>query len=459
MRFQVPTRGGLVSRVVLGCGLEPAPNTTEGNQFMRSGNATAHARILRMFQRNAQSAIEARLSRVRVEDTVLEGDILTIDGQRTVNFGSCAYLGLNLDQRLKDAAVLAIDQYGPVFSSSTAYTSIPLYTELEELLQSICQRPTVVPTTTTLGHLACLPVMIGPGDAVIIDGQAHASVHQATQQLIGQEIPVRVLAHNDMNELDETLAQLSPRHRKIWYLADGVYSMHGDTIPIDAIADRLANHPNLWAYIDDAHGFGWRGRSGRGLVLDALGSHDRVIVAASLSKSFGSGGAAIAFPDHELAQRVQILGGTLTFSGPIHPAELGAAVASARLHLSDAHTSLQLRMTHQIDLVASNIRNLGLPVASMAATPIWFARIGQHEQAIEVGRRMMKDGFFLNLASFPAVPPGESGLRFTNTLYHSDDQIISMLEALHANIDAVVGDTGIVVDLTGQEAILDPVAG
>ncbi len=419
---------------------------------MRSGSATTHARLLRLFRRHSETAQAARLSRVRVDDDVLRGDIVTVDGSPLVNFGSCAYLGLNLDERLKNGAVLAIDRYGPVFSSSTAYTSIPLYTELEDALSRITERHVVVSATTTLAHLACLPVLVGPDDVVVVDAQAHASVHMATQQLAAESVPITVVAHNDFTDLDAALETLTGRHERVWYLADGIYSMYGDTVPVEALRTRLDRHPNLWAYIDDAHGFGWYGRNGRGLVLEDLGHHDRVIVAASLAKSFGSGGGALFFPDAATAERVLMLGGTLTFSGPMHPAELGAAVASAGVHLSETHAELRRRIDAQIDLVATTAMRLGLPLHNVDHTPIWFLQVGRHDAALELGVRMMKEGFFLNLASFPAVPPNRSGLRFTNTLYHSADQIVSMLEALRTNLDLVgAATTGLDIDLTNSQ--------
>ena len=419
---------------------------------MRSGDASTHARILRRFHRIAAEAREAGLSRIRVEDDVLRGDIVTVGGRPLVNFGSCAYLGLNLHPDLKDGAVRAIDRYGPVFSSSTAYTSVPLYSQLEESLEEIVGLPVVVPPTTTLGHLAAIPVLVGVGDAIVVDAQAHSSVHLAVQQVSGQGIPVRVVAHNDMPALDHALEDLCEVHDKVWYLADGVYSMQGDVLPSSDLVERLDRFPNLWAYIDDAHGFGWRGEHGRGLVLDEIGPHDRVIVAASLAKSFGSGGAVIVFPERELADRVQLTGGTLTFSGPVHPAELGAAVASAEIHLSDLHRELVSRLMEQIDLMRETITRLQLPVATLDRTPIWFMRVGGGDDAVEVARRMMKDGFYLNLARFPAVPINENGLRFTNTLYQSHDQIVSMLEALGANLDEVTGGIDVSVDLTAEPA-------
>ena len=430
---------------------------------MRTGDAVQHERIIELFDRNQSAGVAAGLLRVRVEDEKLVGQYVTVKGERLLNFGSCAYLGLNLDDRLKAGAIDAIQRYGPVFSSSGAYTSIDLYNHLEAQLEEIFEAAVVVPTTTTLGHLSALPLLIGVGDAVIVDAQAHSSVHLATQSLIAEGIPVRVVNHNDLDALDAALADLVDSHHAVWYLADGVYSMYGDVAPVDALLSRLDRHDNMYAYLDDAHGFGWKGSKGRGFVLEGISLHERMVVAVSLSKSFGSGGAAIAFPNRVLADRVQRLGGTMTFSGPLHPAELGAAIASAEIHLSDEHACLTARIDEQIEFTARLIKELEIPVVSMDHTPIWFAHIGGKDDTLDIAQRLMADGFYCNYAAFPAVPVGHAGVRFTQTLYHSEADIGAFLECMAGHIADVLGtaDDGIdiIVDLSDTAQMVNETSG
>ena len=417
---------------------------------MRTGNASRHERLLTLFERNFRASQDRGLTGVRVEDHNLDGALITVGGRRLVNFGSCAYLGLNTDPRLKAAAKDAIDRFGPVFSSSTAYTSVGLYSELEERLRRIFHAYVIVPPTTTLGHLAALPVLIGEGDAVIVDSQAHSTVHLATQLLTAEGISVTVVAHNDMEILTAAVAEACATFDRVWYLADGIYSMLGDVAPVSQIMDLVDRNDNLYAYFDDAHGFGWRGTNGRGWVLDAVPWHPRLVVAVSLAKSFGSGGAALAFPDRGMAERVQMSGGTMNFSGPLHPAQLGAAIASADIHLSPELEERQAVLHQQINLMREGLMSAGLPVVNTDSTPLWFVRIGGSEQGMELGRRMMDDGFYLNFAAFPAVPVGQAGLRLTHTVYHTADQIEAMIASLTRNFRAVAGDPEIIFDISDR---------
>ena len=407
---------------------------------MRSNSSAQQDRILRVFERYVDDARQLGLVRLRIEDDLLDGGHITVDGRRLVNFGNCCYSGLNTDDRLKKASADAVERFGPAFSSSAAYTSVSLFTDLEDRLSRMFEAPVIVPTTTTLAHLSCLPLVVDSESLAIIDAQAHASLHLATQVLKGGGIEVVSVPHNDLEALEEAIAQADGRYRKIWYLADGVYSMHGDVAPMEGIRRLLDTYDRLWLYVDDAHGVGWAGRHGRGVVLEQIPMHERMIVAVSLVKSIGAGGAALVFPNEELAARVQIAAGPMTFSGPLQPSALGAAIASCDVMLSDELVEIRSRLDEQIDLVLRLGRELGLPFAAWDRTPIWFLHIGRNDDMLEVARRVLADGFYVNVASFPAIPMGHAGIRFTHTVANDLEQIQALLESMARHTGDVVGE-------------------
>ena len=144
----------------------------------------------------------------------------------------------------------------------------------------------------------------------------------------------------------------------------------------------------------------------------------------------------------------------LTFSGPIPPPDLGSAVASAHIHLSAEHEELQARISSDIGFMRSEVVRLGLPVASMEATPIWFVRVGSPAQSAEMIRRLMADGFYLSIAAYPAVPVGQGGVRFNQSLHHSREQLTDLLEALSHHLPEVGAEPHIVIDLRDEALAL-----
>lgn len=419
---------------------------------MRAGPAAQHETLLRRFQRDTDYARELGVRGVRFDD-VGDGSTIRVEGRVLANFGNCSYLGLSVDPRLKAAAIEAVERFGPHYSSSIAYSAVDLYDLLIEKLEQVMGAPAViVPPTTTLGHLALLPSLVSGSDVVIVDRHSHSSLQLTTQVLAGRGIPIQPVPHNDMAALVDAIEAAEKQYDKIWYVADGVYSMYGDTAPVETIDALMRRHPSLHVYFDDAHGFSWTGLHGKGVVLSRMPWNERLIVAAGLGKSFGAGGAAIGFGDPQLARRVELVGGPMNFSGPIYPPILGAMVASAEIHLSKEHQALRARMSAQIDRVTALAAGHSLPAVSWARTPVWLVRVGELHDMFEVARHMLDDGYFINVSGFPVVPVGMAGIRFTQTLLNSDEQIVGMIESLQRGLRRVVGETEAVVDLTEYHA-------
>ncbi len=387
-------------------------------------------RILRLVERIATAGVEAGIVHLEAEDPRLQGDSITVGGRRLLNFATAAYLGLNLDPRLKQGAVAAVERFGTVYSSSRAYHAADLYSRLETRLEAMFGAPVLVPTTTTLGHLGVLPTVVTERDIVLVDAQAHATVHLTTQVLRGMGVPVVTLPHNDVAAVASAVADHASVYERVWYLADGVYSMYGDVAPVDDLVELLEGHPNLWLYLDDAHGLGWSGRHGRGYVLGRTELHDRMIIAGSLAKAVGSGGAVVVMKDADMAAQIGLIGTTFVFSGPLHPAELGAAVAAVDILLSPELEERQTRLRRLVEHTLAEADRLGVPLADRTPTPIWFVPIGGYEAVGRVVAGLMSDGFYVNPAAFPAVPLGRGGLRFATTLYHTEEQLTALLEAV-----------------------------
>jgi 7-keto-8-aminopelargonate synthetase-like enzyme len=284
--------------------------------------------------------------------------------------------------------------------------------------------------TTSLGHLATLPVLVGSGDAVVLDQQVHASVQLAANQLRLQGTAVEMIRHNRMDRLERMIERLAPRHRRIWFLADGVYSMFADFAPFAELRALLDRHEQLHLYIDDSHGVGWAGTHGRGPALEALGMHERLVVAASLNKSFAAAGGAIVFPDPELRRRVRTTGGPMIFSGPVQPPMLGAALASVGIHLSDELPVRQAALQERIALFDELAEEFCLPLATRDATPIRYVPLGLPRVVLDVVEGLLDDGFYTNYGAFPAVPMKHAGVRMTLTLHHRPEDIRALVAAL-----------------------------
>jgi 7-keto-8-aminopelargonate synthetase-like enzyme len=354
------------------------------------------------------------------------GRCVEIDGRMLRNFGTCSYLGFDQLPELRQAAIAATEEYGTQFSISRAYLECTLYQELESNLEKMTGRPVLVAPSTTLAHVAALPVLVDDSDAVIIDQFAHASLHAATELL--RDVPVHLVRHNRLDQIDELIQKLCPAHENIWLVVDGLYSMFGDFAPFDGLGALLDRWPKLHIYVDDAHATGWLGAHGRGGALTHLGDHQRVVVALSLNKAFAAAGGALALPHRDLKVRIRRCGGPMLFSGPIQPPMLGVAVASSKLHLRGEHSRTQAELTRRIDYAVAAAERAGLPLATHHRTPIFFIPRDSVDEATDQVQRLMNEGFYVCPSAFPAVPVNRPGVRFTITLHNELQDIEALIE-------------------------------
>ncbi|MBX9850656.1 MAG: aminotransferase class I/II-fold pyridoxal phosphate-dependent enzyme [Cytophagaceae bacterium] len=376
------------------------------------------------------------------EDQSYDGRIITLNGQPQINFGLCSYLGLEIDQRLKDAAIDAINRYGIHYSCSRAYVSTTPFTELESLITKIFDAPIVLSTSLSLGHHAVMPVVVDDEDAVIMDQQVHTSVQDAALKLKGRGVTVTIVRHNDLEELKRKTEELSATHKKVWYMIDGVYSMYGDFAPIQAIVDLMNTYKKLHLYADDAHGMGWIGEKGKGYILSQVPLHPKMVLATSLNKAFGAGGGVFIFPDKELCQKVRNCGAAFIFSAPHAMPVLGAAIASAKIFLSEEIYELQMALAEKVKYCQTLLEKNNLPVISNPETPIFFVGVGLVRVGYNLVRRIFNDGCYVNICTFPAVPEACTGIRFTITLHHTMKDIEKLVESIARNYPIALKEEG-----------------
>lgn len=388
-------------------------------------------------------ATDRGLGLLAAEDAILNGRTVRVDGQDLLHFGSCSALGLELDPRVVEGAVDAARRFGAQFSASRAFVSAPPYAELEERLGEITGGSVLVTPNTTLASFSALPSLIEEGDLVILDQQVHATVQLVVPLL--QQIGARVefIRHARLDQLEEHLFAFGNQEGRVWHLLDGVYSMHGDLAHMEALDWLRTHYAKLHLFIDDAHGMSWTGQHGRGHALGALRDRERVVVAVSLNKSFGAGGGALVFPDEATQRRVRQTAGPLLFSGPVQPPMLGAALASAEIHLSPEIEEKQAHLRSRIEYANQRARELQLPLLHAHDTvPIRFIGLGPQGASLAMAEGLRKRGLLPSCALFPAVPSHQTGIRFSLSCHHRINDIDQLLEEMADLLPAALAEGG-----------------
>ena len=173
---------------------------------------------------------------------VLEGPTLPVvemEGASRIMLGSNNYLGLTGDERVKQGARDALDQYGTGLTGSRFLNgTIDLHLELErELAEWLGTEAAIVFTTGHQANLGALGTILAPGDTVIADSGDHASILDGC---ILSRAKLRAFRHNRLDRLERTLEKAASDGGGVLVVVDGVFSMEGDVAPLPEIADLCA---------------------------------------------------------------------------------------------------------------------------------------------------------------------------------------------------------------------------
>lgn len=380
------------------------------------------------------------------EDDSVRGRHLHLNGEPLISFASCSYLGLESHPALVGGAIDAVRRYGTQFSVSRGYLSIPLYATLEEKLGELFGAHALVTSSTTLGHQAAFDALMTEKDAIVLDHQVHASVHRAATLARASGTKVEIVHHEDLGRAVEVVQRLRRERRTVWFATDGVTSMYGDVAPVALLQELLDLGDNVRLYIDDAHGMSWAGEHGRGSFLSRMALDPRTIVATSLNKAFSAGGGALVFPRAAEREKVRMCGGPMTFSGPVQPPMLGAALASAEVHLSREISDRQDKLASIVAHANARLLEARLPLLTANETPIKFIRCGLPRVSNEVAERVAAQGVYVNVSMYPSVPMRRSGIRVSLTAAHTRADVDRVVDALAGCFHEVLEQEGVDAD-------------
>lgn len=371
------------------------------------------------------------------------GRTIRVGGKDMFHFGTTGYLGLEQDVRLKEAAKEAIDKYGTQFPLSKSYISNPLYKELEDYIREMYGHPIIITKNSTLGHLGVIPSAVDDDDVIVLDHQVHWSVQNAAKMLKTRSVPIEMIRHNNLEMLEDKIKKYRDSKRHIWYMADGIYSMYGDYAPVKELMDLSEKYPQLHFYFDDVHGMSWVGEKGTGYVLDQLGElPENVLLFGTLSKTFGASGAVLACSNAGMYDKIKTFGGPLTFSAQLEPASVAAAIASAKIHLSEEIYELQGELRERIDYFNACLGATELPLIDRNESPVFYIGTGMPKTGYNFVNRLMGEGFYVNLGIFPAVPVKNTGVRITISRHNEKAEIKGLVDAMAYHFPLALEETG-----------------
>ncbi len=348
---------------------------------------------------------------------------MQIDGKAYLSFCSNDYLGLANHSAVISAFQQAANQWGVGSGSAHLINghSQP-HQQLEEALAEFTGRErALLFSTGYMANLGVVSALMQDGDRVYQDRLNHASLLDAAKLCGARQIRFQ---HNNPQHLVQRMQRQTTGQAMI--LADGVFSMDGDTAPVRTLAT-LARERDAWLMIDDAHGFGVLGDNGAGLLEQEALTQDEVpILMGTLGKALGTAGAFVA-GSHELIDYLIQTARTYIYTTAQPPAVAAAALTSLRLVKQEGWRRAHLK--HLIQQFRSGAAQLGLELMP-SQTPIQPLPVGDSGAALALSQRLAEAGMLVTAIRPPTVPKGTARLRITLSAGHSTEDVARLLEAL-----------------------------
>jgi 8-amino-7-oxononanoate synthase len=337
-------------------------------------------------------------------------------GRRLLNFGGNDYLGLAIERRA------ALD----VSSGSMASPLVCGWTEQHERLAEMIAdfEATESAVLFPSGYAACsgtIATLADQGDLILSDELNHASLIDGCRLSRAARI---VYPHRNYETVQSVLDQRRGDFARVWIVTDAVFSMDGHIAPLTELCD-LAEQFDAHVLVDEAHGTGVLGETGRG-ACEALGVTDRVAVRiGTLSKAIGGQGGFVAGPKVVIDYLINACR-SLIFSTSLAPSAVAAAV-----HGFEAINRQPDRRARVGQLARRLRESLSIdadPIESSVPIISWV--VGADERAVAASEQLAESRFYVPAIRPPSVKEGTARLRISLSAAHDEEMVDSLAKAI-----------------------------
>ena len=349
--------------------------------------------------------------------------VVNMEGKRTIMLGSNNYLGLTNHPKVIEAGVEAIKKYGSGCSGSRFLNgTLDLHLKLErEIADFLHKEEAVTFSTGFQSNLGVISAIVGRNDYIICDKENHASIYDGCKLSYGKMLRYN---HNDMADLESKL-KFVPKESGVLIITDGVFSMSGDICNLPKIVE-LAKKYGARIMVDDAHGLGVIGKTGRG-TGEYFGLEDEIdLIMGTFSKSLASLGGYVA-GKKEVIEYIKHTSRPYIFSASITPASVNTALTA--LNILKSEPERVKRLNDISDYMRKCLKERGVSIIE-SRTPIIPIYTYDDEKTFLACKMLLENGVYVNPVVSPATPVGKSLLRTSYTANHTKEIIDEAVEKI-----------------------------
>ena len=358
----------------------------------------------------------------------IQGPVVQMEGRgEVIILSSNNYLGLSGVPEVIAAGREALDRYGAGTASVRFICgTFAIHREIEIALADW------VGTEAALTYVSCwnaneglLPTILGHDDIVFSDESNHASIIDSIRlaKTIGK-CRSRVFLHSDMADLETKLKEENKARTRVIF-TDGVFSMEGDLARLPDILD-LAKKHNAIVIVDDSHGTGVLGQTGRGTAehLGVLGEVD--VITSTLGKALGGAAGGFVASSRSLCEYLIQKSRPQLFSNALPCTVAGSALAA--VNYLKSHPDRLERLRENTRFFRDRLLALGFKPME-GNTPIIPVILGDTAKAIEFSNLLLEEGVFVTGFGYPVVPKGRARVRCQISAAHTRENLDQALDA------------------------------
>jgi len=364
----------------------------------------------------------------RVITSTQDAEITVASGAKVLNFCANNYLGLSNDPNVVAAAHRTLDERGFGLSSVRFICGTQdIHTELENMIAKFHGMDAAILYPSCFDANAGLFEQIcGPEDAVISDALNHASIIDGIRLCKAQRHRYK---HADMEDLENILKKTKDSARNRLIVTDGAFSMDGDIAPLKDICS-LADIYDAQIFVDDCHGTGFLGATGRGSP-EHCGVEGRIdIINSTLGKALGGGTGGYTVGPKPVIDLLRQRSRPYLFSNSITPAVAGASIEVFK-QLTHS-SSLVEKLQANVALFRTQMKAAGFTMSGDDTHAICPVMLGDARLASEFADAMLEKGIYVIGFSYPVVPKGQARIRVQLSAAHTSEQVQRAVDAFIA---------------------------
>ncbi len=386
-----------------------------------------------MFSKNLQTEIAKDLQAMRedglfkVEKTIEghPGTEIKVDGKKLINLCANNYLGISQQKSVVTAAVNGLKKYGLGLNSVRFIVgTLALHKKLEAAISKFFQTEDAILYSSCFdANGGVFEVLLAEGDAVFSDELNHASIIDGIRLCKAERFRY---PHGNLVELEKQLQTAEKARRKL-IVTDGVFSMDGEIAELDKLL-ALAEKYNALFMVDDSHGSGVLGKTGRGSIeaKDVLGKID--ILTGTFGKALGGAGGGFVTGKKEIIALLRQRSRPYLFSNSLMPAIANAALFVLE-NFDRKFLPLQKKLLSNTTYFRTKLEKLAFTLGG-GTHPIIPVMIFDEVKTMALADELLKEGVYVRGFVYPVVPKGKGRIRIQISAAHTQKQLDKAVVAL-----------------------------